>query len=338
MKTLRAFSVAASLLVIFAAPALAGVIVNSPTSSSQLASPFQLSASAVTCASQHVSAMGYSFDSSADTTVVNGQSIDSSVGSPSGGHVLHVKAWGDQGSACVTDVAISVGGSSSVLPADAVTVSNIETMSNWQAQHDNGGPGSSSGSMEIVSSPSMSGNARRFVTNYSNGGDERYSVNFSDDTQSENFFYDTWVYVTSSASDIGNLEFDTNQTMPNGQTVMIGVQCDGYSGEWAYTVNAGSASSPKPQWVSKGGTSCNARNWSQWTWHHVQAYYSHNSAGWITYHSVWLDGAETQLNATVFGAFDLGWGPMINTQFQVDGLGSGGHTTVYVDDLNVARW
>jgi hypothetical protein len=120
--------------------------------------------------------------------------------------------------------------------------------------------------------------------------------------------------------------------------VLIGVQCDGYSGNWAYTVNKGSASSPKPGWVGKSGTTCNPRNWSQNTWHHVQAYYSRDSSGNITYHSVWLDGAQSNLNVTVFGAASLGWGPVINTQFQVDGLGSSGSPTVYLDSLTISRW
>jgi hypothetical protein len=73
-------------------------------------------------------------------------------------------------------------------------------------------------------------------------------------------------------------------------------------------------------------------------WHHVQASYSRDDAGKITYHSIWFDGAESPLNVTVNGAFDLGWGPMINTQFQVDGLGSSGSTKVYLDSLTVSRW
>jgi hypothetical protein len=70
----------------------------------------------------------------------------------------------------------------------------------------------------------------------------------------------------------------------------------------------------------------------------VQAYFSRDDSGNITYHSVWLDGAESAINETVFGAASLGWGPTINTQFQVDGLGSSGETTVYLDALTVSRW
>lgn len=345
MHITRALFVASSLAVSMSIPAMAGVTINSPANNSDVSSPFTLSASAATCSSQNVSSMGYSFDSSSDTTVFSGkQTIDASIGSSSGTHTLHVKAWGDKGSSCVTDVVVNVQSGTStetsdtLVPSDAVAVSSIQALGGWAAEHDDGGPGSSSGSTSIVSSPSKYGSTRRFETSYSNGGDERYSVSFSDDANDTNFFYDAWIYLTSSASDIANLEMDVNQVMADGKTVLIGVQCDGYSGEWAYTVNKGSSSDPKPSWVGKSGTHCNPRSWSQNTWHHVQAYYSRDDSGNITYHSVWLDGAESSINETVYGAASLGWGPTINTQFQVDGLGSSGHTTVYLDALTISRW
>ena len=74
---------------------------------------------------------------------------------------------------------------------------------------------------------------------YKRQGDERYYVSFGDDTESTNFLYDTWVYFTSSSSQLANLEMDVNQTMPNGQTAIFGFQCDGYSSTWDYTANKG---------------------------------------------------------------------------------------------------
>jgi hypothetical protein len=284
--------------------------------------------------------MGYSFDSSSDTTVVNDQSIDKSITASSGAHTLHVKAW-SSGSTCVADVAINVqssSGTSSDVPSDATTVRDIQALSNWSAHHDSGGSGSASGSTDMVSSPSLYGGTRRFVTSFSNSGDERYSKNFSDDVEAHNFFYDAWVYLTSSADHLGNLEMDVNQTMADGKTVLVGVQCDGYSGNWAYTVNTGSASDVKPKWYSKSGTSCNPRNWTRDKWHHIQYSFSRDDSGYIKYKSVWLDGVQTVLNASAFGAADLGWGPIIKTQFQVDGYGSSNTVTVYLDKLTVSRW
>jgi hypothetical protein len=339
LTVIRKFSFLASFLAILSIPALAGVTVNSPVDKTQVGSPFKLSAFSSGCSSQSISSMGYSFDSSSDAAIVHSSSIDSSVDSPSGTHTLHVKAWGNKGAVCVTDVVITVGGvGGTEIPSNAVTASNIQAMSNWEAEHDRGGAGDSNGSMEIVGSPSLQGGTRRFVTQYSNSGDERYSVTYADDTNATNFFYDAWVYLTSSADGIGNLEMDTNQVMPNGKTAIFGVQCDGYAGAWAYTANMGTAEKEKPQWLVAKGTKCNPRDWSRYTWHHVQASYSRDDSGWITYHSAWLDGVESQLNATVYGAFDLGWDPAINTQFQVDGLGSSGHSTVYLDGLTISRW
>jgi hypothetical protein len=342
MNKLRSLTLASSFVLALTVPALAGVTVNSPVNNTDVPSPFTLSASAATCSSQSVVSIGYSFDSSSNAAVFSGQSINKAVSSSTGTHTLHVKAWGANGAACVSSVVITVKAGSaspeSVIPSSAEVVSSIEALSGWAKAHDTGGPGSSSGSMSMVSSPSLYGSAREFVTSFSNNGDERYSIAFSDNVNAKNIFYDTWVYLTSSSSKIGNLEFDVNQVMADGKTVLMGVQCDGYSGLWAYTVNKGSASSPRPAWVGKSGTSCNPRSWSQHKWHHVQASFYRSSTGTITYNSVWLDGKENKLNVQAFGAADLGWDPVIQTQFQVDGLGSSGTVTAYLDSLTVSAW
>jgi hypothetical protein len=345
MRFFRNLTIACSAVFGFSISALAGVTVNSPANDAEVSATFTLSAYASTCSSTNVDAMGYSFDSSSDTTVIKGQTINKSISSSTGTHVLHVKAWGANGAACVKDVTISVKSSTSTssastdsIPSYADVASSLESLSGWRATHDTGGPGSSSGTMQIVSSPSKYGSSRQFITSFSNNGDERYAVSISDNIDAKNFFYDTWVYLTSSSSMLANLEFDVNQTMPNGQTVLMGVQCDGWTGHWAYTVNTGSAGSVKPKWVSKSGTSCNPQKWSQNTWHHVQASFSRDSSGYITYHSIWFDGAESALNVKVFGAADLGWGDVLQTQFQVDGYGSSGRVTAYIDGLKISAW
>jgi hypothetical protein len=320
-------------------PAFATVTVASPGNGADVSSPFTLSASASTCSSQTVAAMGYSFDNSTDTTIVNSTYINAQVASTTGSHTLHVKAWGNQGASCVTDVAITVAAASAALiPSDASSVSSIESLSNWIASYDSGsGGGSASGSMSIVSSPSQNGHAREFLTTFANSGGERYSVVFGDDETAANFFYDGWIYLTSASSQIGNLELDMNQTMENGQTVIFGFQCDGYTSTWDYTKNAGSPTAPSDQWVHSGAY-CNPRTWSTNVWHHVQVYYSRDDSGNVTYHSVWLDGAQQNINATVNSAFALGWGPVLLTNFQVDGLGSSGSPIAYLDNLTVSRW
>ena len=321
-----------------------GITVSSPGNGASVSSPFSLSATAPTCSSQPVTAMGYSLDNSSDTTIIDGTSMNTQVTASSGAHTLHVKSWGNQGAGCADAVAISVSGgttttttaSSPTAPSGALTVSSLQTLSDWTATHDTGASGSASGSTSIVTSPTLSGHSRQFVTQFSDNGNERYSASFSDDTTSSNFLYDGWVYIPSGTGSIANVEMDMNQTMSNGETVIFGFQCDGWHGTWDYTINAGSAASPVDKWTYTS-QACNPANWSRNTWHHVQVTYSRNSTGTVTYHSVWLDGTEQALNVSGFAGFSLGWGSALVTNFQVDGRGSG-TATIYLDNLTVSRW
>jgi hypothetical protein len=340
MDVYKKFLLGSSLLATLAAPALASVTVSSPANGAQVGSPFSLSASAASCSSQNTSTMGYSLDNSPDTTVVKGTSVEAHVASGTGSHTLHVKAWGDAGSACVTDVAITVEASSatSEIPIDAISVGSLQALSGWVDQHDAGTSGSSNGSMNIVSAPSFGGDARHFVSNYSNYGGERFYVSFGDDTTSTNFLYDAWVYLPYPSTAIANLEMDMNQVMPNGQTAIFGFQCDGWSGTWDYTANKGTPEKPVDEWLHSKAA-CNPHQWSTNTWHHVQVSYSRDDSGNVTYRSVWLDGAESALNVTVPSAFALGWAPTLLTNFQLDGSSAtNGTATAYLDEVTIYRW
>ncbi|MGB9031516.1 MAG: hypothetical protein WCC27_15450 [Acidobacteriaceae bacterium] len=338
-------------LIAAAMPALAQTTINSPTNGAEVTSPFTLNMTASTCSSLAVSAVGYSLDSSSQTSAWNADYIDGPVGAPAGWHTLHVKVWNYKGAVCVTDISIDVvtggsastssgGGALSLVPSSAVSVSAIQALGGWQGVHDTGTSGSSSGTMSMASSPSLTGAARLFANQFNDYGGERYWEQFSDDTSATNFLYDTWVYIAGNANGIANLEFDLEQTMPNGQTALMGFQCDGWAQRWDYAVNGGSPTAPKNVWLHSYAP-CNVHSWSANQWHHVQIYFSRNSSnnGWVTYHSVWLDGAEQNLNLTYFSGYALGWGPAIVANFQIDGNSSG--TTwgnVYMDELRVYRW
>lgn len=320
------------------------VSISSPSSGQNVSSPFSLSAHASSCSSHSVSSIGYSIDSG-DTTVVHGStSIDSEVSASAGTHIVHVKAWSNTGAVCTAQVSIKVttvtddvSANTSVVPSSAVKVSNLDSMSGWKATHDTGANGSASGSMSMVSSPSHSGSARKFTSTYKDYGAMRYSITFGDNRTSTNFMYDAWVYLTSSLTDIANLEMDLNQTMPNGQTVIFGIQCNSVAGKWDYTQNLGTASHPKGNWTHSSAP-CSLHNWGANKWHHVQMEYSRTDTGHITYKYVWLDGTKYTLNHTVFGARSMGWGSSLVINFQVDGRGSSGSSTVYLDNLTLYRW
>jgi hypothetical protein len=286
--------------------------------------------------------MGYSLDNG-DTTMVKNTSFDEQVSASAGTHTVHVKAWGDSGAVCVTDVAIDVtsvtdnaSSDTAVVPSNAVSVSSLQKLGGWGEAHDSGTNGHSTGSMSLVGSPVHSGSSREFVGKYTGAAGERYWISFGDNASSTNFFYDGWIYFTSSASHIANLELDLNQTMPNGDTVFMGIQCDGYTGTWDYTENLGTAAHPKGHWAHSK-SACNPRSWSRDTWHHIQASYSRTSTGKITYKTIYLDGVAHTLNATVFGARAAGWGDVLMTQFQIDSVNSS-TITAYLDDLTIYRW
>ena len=217
-----------------------------------------------------------------------------------------------------------------VIPAGAIAASGIQTLETWHFNHDPGTPGTAVGATTLVSTPSLSGSARQFVSSYTDEGGEIYSVSYASDTVSTSFVYDGWVWIEAGSA-ISNLEMDSNQVTANGQTVIYAFQCSGYSQVWEYS-GAGASWVPSTQ-------PCNVSNWSTNTWHHVQISYSRDDAGNVTYNSVWLDGAEQAINATVPSSFALGWQVgVVQTQFQMDGLGAEGGSTVYLDNLTIYRW
>lgn len=223
------------------------------------------------------------------------------------------------------------------IAANAIGVSGLQSLTGWAGTQDSAGSGSASGTTGMVSTPALSGNARQFLTTYTNGGSERFYTTFGADQQATHFFYDAWVYIAAPSATVANIEMDMNQVTANGQTVIYGVQCDGYSNTWDYTANQGTPQNPSDVWIHSAAT-CNPRNWSANAWHHIQISYWRDNAGNVTYGSVWFDGTQQGINETVPSSFALGWGSVLLTNFQVDGVGASGSTTVYLDNLEIYRW
>jgi hypothetical protein len=322
-----------------AVPALANVTIYSPGANAKVVSPFWLSAAATPCSSQPVAAMGYSIDDSPNTTVIYNSSLSTTISFATGAHVLHIKSWGNQGASCVTSINVTVvPPPTSAIPSYAIKAAGLQTLGNWIAASDVAtGTGLAKGLMDIVRSPSLSGYAREFTTTYTNSSGERFDVPFGIDTHAQNFFYDVWINLANPSGGIANVEMDMNQVMANGVTVIYGIQCDGYSGTWDYTANAGSTWNPSDVW-RHSTAECNPREWSTNAWHHIQLSYSRDSSGKVTYKSIWLDNIEQDLYVTVPSAFALGWEPTLLTNFQLDGVGSSGSSTAYVDNMTIYRW
>ena len=341
MSVFRKLFWSGSILTLCAGSAFAGVHVSSPSNGATVSSPFTLSAWAADCSSQPIAAIGYSFDNSTSNRRFHAAAIDGPVSAPVGWHTLHVKAWGIKGAACVTDVSIEVQQNTLMtglaIPIWATSVSSIQALDNWAGASDTEASGSSDGTTSIVSLPSLFGSTRQFNVNFLNYGGERFYTSFGDDTTSTNFVYDAWVYLDNSSSQIANLEFDLNQVMDNGQTVIFGVQCDGWTNTWDYTANTGTPTNYVDVWAHSPQP-CNPRTWSINTWHNVQIAYSRDSNGVVTYKTVSLDGVTGTINVTVPSAFALGWGPTLLTNFQVDGDSASGSATAWLDSLTIYYW
>ncbi|HVT99801.1 MAG TPA: hypothetical protein VHE33_20045 [Acidobacteriaceae bacterium] len=347
MKFVRTLSPLFMMLALATASAVAQTAIYSPANGSQVGSPFTLNMKAATCSGQPVSAVGYSLDNSAQAAVFQVNYMNGPVSTSAGWHVLHVKVWNMYGGFCPTDLSIDVvpgasatgsSNATSVIPSNAIGVGAIQTMGGWTMIHDGGTPGSSAGAMSVTGSPAPDGKATYFQNVFNYYGGERYAVQFATDTAAQNFFYDTYVYIANDSNGISNLEFDLAQTMQNGQTVMMGFQCDTWNNTWDYSVNGGSPTQFNDTWAHSSAY-CNVHNWAPNAWHHVQIWYTRNTSGWVTYHAVWLDGAQQAINVTAFSGYSLGWGPAVITQFQIDGASSGtSWGNVYLDGMAVYRW
>jgi hypothetical protein len=278
--------------------------------------------------------MGYSLDNGATTFAKT--DFNAMVVAGDGQHILHVKCWGPHGAAGDTSVDITVISDTAAPPSNITTVSDIQSLSNWDWRHDPGTPGDSSGTSDVVPAPSLSGNARAMKVSFTDSGGEIYHVSFGKDTAATHFIYDAYVRL-DDASSLANIEMDMNQVIANGDTVIYGVQCDGYSGTWDYTVRTGTPLRSK--WIHSNVSCPDPKTWEPDTWHHVQLSYSRNSVGDVTYKSVVLDGNQSDfVGATGNSAFNLGWGATLLTNFQLDGHGSDGSINAYVDKVTVSRW
>lgn len=313
------------------------ITVNYPASGFQSASPIAIKASAYTCKGQPTSAMGYSFDNSPNTTIEPAAfATYALVGN--GSHTLHVKCWGTGGAADVVNLPVTIIDNHEAPLATSTLIPGIQSYSGWNGTHDLGTPGTSQGSSWVVSSPSYSGHARRFSMSFTDSGGERFYKSFSDDTSATHFIYDVQVMLAHTST-LANVELDMNQVLSNGFTVIYGFQCNGYYGTWDYSVNAGTPTMRKTTWVHSNAKCAYPRQWTQNVWHHIQIAYSRDAAGVVTYHNIVFDGIEQDLvNAVGNGAYALSWSPVLLTNFQLDGMGSGGSMDAYVDNLIVYHW
>jgi hypothetical protein len=322
-----------------AVPSLADVTISFPQSGAELMSPFTIQATALTCKSQPLSSMAYSIDSSRDI-LVKSTSISAQLSAGPGAHTLRIKAWGNKGAECFENIPITVLDTLPTLPANVAANASIQSMTNWVGEHDAVTGGSSSGSTSLLTGVSqINGPTRQFSFRYQNNGGHRFHVSMPGNPSATHFVYDTYVMIHSdcgsaNCGNLANIEMDMNQVLSNRDVVIYGVQCDGWSGTWDYTVTTSRGSSWR-----HANAACDPHQWTRDVWHHVQLAYSRDDAGNVTYESVSLDGQATPLTgATGWSRLPLNWGPVLLTNFQLDGQGSSGAQTVEMANTTVYAW
>jgi hypothetical protein len=302
-------------------------------------SPITVQASAGTCKSQSLAAMAYSLDSGRDT-IVKASALQAQLTASVGQHTVRVKSWGNRGALCQQDLTIEVLAKLPTIPANVSAIGGIQAMKNWVGEHDWATSGSSTGSTAIVASPALSGQTRQFTFSYQNDGGHRFHVSFPANPSATHFVYETYLMIPSSGGNgrVANVEMDMNQVLANRDVVIYGVQCDGWTGTWDYTVNEGTVAHPRDAW-RHSELACDPKKWTKDTWHHVQITYERDDNGNVTYDSVSFDAVEQTFNsATGPSLFGLNWGPVLLTNLQLDGEGSSGTQTVAMSNTTLYAW
>ena len=95
----------------------ADITVTAPLNNTTVPGSFLLHASAPSCVGQNTASMAYSFDSNADNILSGATSINQTVTDTAGSHILRVKAWGNSGSFCETDLNIIISSQSVAVSA-----------------------------------------------------------------------------------------------------------------------------------------------------------------------------------------------------------------------------
>jgi hypothetical protein len=205
----------------------------------------------------------------------------------------------------------------------------------WCWGHDSGTPGTASATSALVASPSLDGQARRFIVSWTGFGGLRASAYLnpgSPDSTSTNFVYDIQVQFTD-LTHVQNLEFDMNQGQAASNSLVIfGLQCSFSNGFWQYTTNATSTTS---KWVNTS-VPCARGNFPNNTWNHIQIGSHRDNSGNVTYDYVNVNGNNFNIGITAPSLFSVSWGAgqkVVN--FQIDGDNTSSSTTAYIDQFSV---
>jgi hypothetical protein len=317
------------------------ITVTYPVSGSTVPFPAWVRANSGGCYGQAPVSLAYSVDNG---SLLTSGITPSEINAPdrtitAGTHTIYLKTSINSGDCPAVETTFTVtgaAGAGATMPANAASSGDLDDSTRWKWHHDSGTPGDSKGSsLYPTSNLSMDDRAREFYVTYTDNGGELSSVDFANDTTSTHFVYDTYIYLTDP-SQVQNIEMDMNQVLADGKTVILATQCATNSGTWEWSTITGKGGA---EW-RPSNVPCCPKTWTANAWHHVQIATHRDSAGMVTHDWVVLDGALSSFqNATGPSSPKLGWGiGELILNFQLDGSGSSGSITAYIDQMTVYRW
>lgn len=312
-------------------PSGSGVNVTAPADASTVGALVHVVASA--SSGNPVTAMKIYLDN-IDMFTVNASQLDTTVSASSGSHLLVVQAWDTTGAVYKQSLNVNVDSSvptGSPVPSGAIVQSNIQQMAGWQnctvcAGAGGSGPSATFGTLQGVSSPSLSGASMQF----SIGGSTPYSDvlwwrQLGGNNAITHFQYEVDFYLTNPGA-AQALEFDVNQS--NGTYKFIfGTQCDiRGAGAWAVWDTAGQA------WVNTG-IPCSAP--SAYQWHHLtwELYRDDFQAHFV---ALTLDGVKHSVNMAFW--VQPSNVSEINVAFQMDGDYAQHAYDAWLDNVTLSYW
>jgi hypothetical protein len=222
----------------------------------------------------------------------------------------------------------SPGGSPSNVPANAITISDIQKLAGWQNCTSCTGSAFARYSMKPgIASPSLSGASAQFSLlpgTLSFGGALWFKF-LTIDGNATHFVYDLFLY-TDNPSAPQALEFNVSQST-GGNRYSFATQCDlSNQSMWM-------AWSPTNAWVSTGVPCVQP---PPNTWNHLIWEFERNSSGQAVFTAVTLNGNRSQINMSMSPTRDSSNG--IDVAFQLDANRTATPYSVWLDQIKLTYW
>ena len=318
-----------------APPTGVSVQLATPTSNSNVSSPFTMQASA---SSSHPIVGWHAYLDGANVfTGGNTGSVSANLTAGSGNHQLVIRAWDSTGAYGDQTINISVGGNGNgplpTPPQNAIVFNNLNQQNTgWSSCKDSGcAGGSGTGNYWqafFQGSPSMDGSSMEL---YRDGvwANALWVKKVGANNNVSHLLWDFYFYVDSaSTSATQALEFDGFQFV-GGYNYMIGSQCDYGNGHWdTWSETSG-------HWLP---TTIACPKFAPNTWHHIQWYETLNHSNHsYTYVTLVVDGTAYPVNQTQYAKY-LAWGDNLGVQWQLDVNATGNGYHEWVDKAKLTVW